>query len=388
MRWQIALALLLAGGTFSACSGSSAPTNGSRTSSELSCTTVIATAPTIQNVSSANVSIPGSPFGVAATADGHWSFVTSSNAVEVLSNRALALVVSGSVAVPGDPTGEQLTHDGSYLLVADDSGAEVIDVARAESGAPNPIVGMLSSPAGSGAIEVALSPDDRFAFVTLETSESLAVFDLQDALAHDFGPADFVGDVPLGVAPVGVTVSLDGRWIYATSESATSLSSAGTLTAIDLNRAETNPPSAVAVTVTAGCSPVRVITSADGSILWVAARGSDALLAFSATKLLSDPGHALEAQLRVGEAPVGLALVREGRWMVVADSNRFSAKGAVSNLAVVDTGAALDDRPALVGTIPTGLFPREMALIPDTNTLLVTNYLSAQVQAVNLDNLP
>src|SRR5487761_864276 len=109
MRWQIALALLLAGGTFSACSGSSAPTNGSRTSSELSCTTVIATAPTIQNVSSANVSIPGNPFGVAATADGHWSFVTSSNAVEVLSNRALAPVVSGSVALPGDPTGEQLT---------------------------------------------------------------------------------------------------------------------------------------------------------------------------------------------------------------------------------------------------------------------------------------
>lgn len=333
------------------------------------------------------MSIPGSPFGVAATADGHWSFVTSGNAVEVLSNRTLAPVVSGSVSVPGNPTGEQLTHDGRYLLIADDSGAAVIDVARAENGAPNPLVGMLSSPAGSGAIEVAMSPDDHFAFVTLETSESLAVFNLEDAVAHDFGATDYVGRVPLGIAPVGVTVSPNGRWIYATSESAGGQSSAGTLTAIDLGLAETNPPRAVAVTVTAGCSPVRVITSADGSVLWVAARGSDALLAFSAAKLLSDPDHALEVQLRVGEAPVGLALVREGRWIVVADSNRFSIKGAVSNLAVVDTAAALDDQPALFGTIPTGLFPREMALIPETNTLLVTNYLSAQVQALNLDNL-
>jgi DNA-binding beta-propeller fold protein YncE len=386
MPWRIRLVLVIAAGSLAACSSSASDANSSGVQAG-SCTTAVVSAPTLQ-VSSANVSVPGNPFDVVATADGRWSFVTLNNAVDVLSNTTPIPVISAQLSVSGNPTGEQLSRNGRYLLVADDSGAVVMDVALAENGAPNALVGVLSSPAGQGAIEVALSPDDRFAFVALETSDSIAVFDLEKAIDQGFGRSDFVGTVPLGGAPVGLAISPDGRWIYATSESAGAGSPRGTLTAIDLGRAETSPTEAVAVTVPAGCSPVRVITSADGSILWVSARGSDAVLGFSATRLLSDPRRALEAQVQVGEAPVGLALVDEGRRIVVADSNRFSAKGAVANLAVVDVGAALGDRPALLGLIPTGMFPREMAVIPSTNTLLVTDYLSAQVQAVSLKDLP
>jgi DNA-binding beta-propeller fold protein YncE len=156
---------------------------------------------------------------VVATPDGRWSFVTLNSAVEVLSNRSPAPVADRQVSVPGTPQGEQLTNDGRYLLVADGSGAVVIDVTRAEDGAAGAVLGTLSSPAGRGAVEVAVSPDDRFAFVTLELSGSLAVFDLSKALASGFGPADFAGTVPLGTAPVGLAVSPDGRWIYATSAS-------------------------------------------------------------------------------------------------------------------------------------------------------------------------
>src|ERR1039457_1282129 len=51
-------------------------------------------------------------------------------------------------------------------------------------------------PAGGSAIEVAVSPDDRFAFVTLEYSAEIAVFDLNRALTRGFGPSDFVGHDP------------------------------------------------------------------------------------------------------------------------------------------------------------------------------------------------
>lgn len=233
--------------------------------------------------------------------------------------------------------------------MADGSGALVIDVARAERGAGDAVVGVLSSPAGQGAAEVAISPDGRYAFVTLEISDSLAVFNLHKALTSGFGRSDFVGTVPLGIAPVGLAVSPDGRWIYATSQTGKAGPSTGrgtgTLTAINLRRAETKPAAAVVATVPAGCSPVRVITSADGSVLWVTARGSDAVLGFSAPRLQADPRHALEAHVRVGEAPVGLALADDGRRLVVADSNRFRAKGAAPNLAVVDVRAALAGRP-------------------------------------------
>ena len=388
--------LLTAGGLCGLCGcGTPGPSangaRGSQVRAGSSCDTAVAAAPALGAVSQAAVPVPGSPFSVVATADGRWSFVTLNSAVEVLSNRSPAPVADRQVSVPGTPQGEQLTSDGRYLLVADGSGAVVIDAAGAEDGAAGAVLGTLSSPAGRGAVEVAVSPDDRFAFVTLELSDSLAVFDLHKALASGFGPADFVGTVPLGTAPVGLAVSPDGRWIYATSESAKGAATAqtvGTVTAIDLRQAETRPADAVAGTVPAGCSPVRVVTSADGKVVWVTARGSDAVLGFSAAALRTDPRHALLTQVQVGEAPVGLALSGDGQRLVVADSDRFNAKGATANLAVVNVSAALARRPALLGLIPAGAFPREMTVIPRTNTLLVTDYLAERVQAVNLATAP
>jgi DNA-binding beta-propeller fold protein YncE len=69
-----------------------------------------------------------------------------------------------------------------------------------------------------GAIEVATSRDGRYAFVTLEYDQRAAVFNLADAVSRGFGSADYVGSIPLGQAAVGLAVSPDGRWLYATSE--------------------------------------------------------------------------------------------------------------------------------------------------------------------------
>jgi DNA-binding beta-propeller fold protein YncE len=138
--------------------------------------------------------------------------------------------------------------------------------------------------------------------------------------------------------------------------------------------------------VDAVSQPVRVITSADGEV-WVTARASDDLLCFSAARLVSDPASALVAVVRVGEAPVGLAAVHGGSLVVVADSNRFGASGATADLDVVNVAAALSSGRAVVGHIAAGSFPREMALLPD-GTLLVTNYASGQVEAVDVASIP
>jgi DNA-binding beta-propeller fold protein YncE len=157
---------------------------------------------------------------------------------------------------------------------------------------------------------------------------------------------------------------------------------------INLVRAETDPAHAVVATVAAGCSPVRVITSSDGVVVWVTARGSNALLGFSAAKLLSDPKHALLARVQVGAAPVGLIEIDHGRRSVVANSNRFGGPRASGTLSVVDTVAALARRPAVLGLIPAGSFPRQLALEPGGKVLLVTNYSSSQVEAVDLSTVP
>jgi DNA-binding beta-propeller fold protein YncE len=351
------------------------------------CTTSRAETNQLPQVRRAMVNVTTQPFGVVTTADGKWSFVSSASGIDVLNDRSFPPRFDHQLSVPVAPVGEALTPDGRYLLAAGGQGAVVIDAAAAEADASDAVVGSLTG-GGQGAIDVAVSPDSRFAFVTQEGSADLAVFNLANALAQGFGPRDFVGSVPLGIAPVGVAVSPDGRLLYATSEAQRGARSAGvgTLSVIDLAKAESDPQRSVVSTVTAGCSPVRVVVSRDGKTVWVTARGSNALLAFSASSLVSDPGHAEVAQVKVGEAPVGLALVNNDTRVVVADSNRFGAPGTSSDLSVADTDAALHGRPAVLGTIPAGSFPREMAV--NGNTLLVTNYDAGQVEAIDTRTLP
>jgi DNA-binding beta-propeller fold protein YncE len=131
-----------------------------------------------------------------------------------------------------------------------------------------------------------------------------------------------------------------------------------------------------------------VITSADGREVWVTARASNDLLCFSAAALQTDPARALVAIVRVGEAPVGLMLVRNGSLIVVADSNRFATLGGTSDLSVVNVAAAVAGKPAVAGLIPAGQFPREMALEPGGQRLLVSNYLSGQLEAVSIPSIP
>jgi DNA-binding beta-propeller fold protein YncE len=361
------------------------------------CSTATAQARELTGVPTALESAPGSPFGVVTSAGGGWSFVALSGDASVgvfRAGRSALPSMVHQVSLTGPPVGEALTRDGRYLLAADSAdGALVVSVSRAERGEAGAEVGTLGSgTGGAGAIEVAVSPDDRFAFVSLEDWASIAVYNLQRALAKGFSSADLVGLIPVGIAPVGLAVSPGGRWLYATSETArgaaVSAAAEGTLTVIDMQRAEADPAASVVATVDAGCSPVRVIISANGSVVWVTARGSDRLLGFSAARLRTDPARSLIASVEVGEAPVGLALVGGGSRIVLADSNRFAASGAASSLAVVGVAAALAGRPALLGYLPAGGFPREMALEPGGRTLLVTNYGSQQLEAVGLADLP
>jgi DNA-binding beta-propeller fold protein YncE len=130
-----------------------------------------------------------------------------------------------------------------------------------------------------------------------------------------------------------------------------------------------------------------VITTANGTQVWVTARASDDVLCFAAARLVTDPSHALVAVARVGEAPVGLTAVRDGTLIVVADSNRFGAPGAHADLTVINVADALHGRPAIVGHFPAGLFPRDMTAAPN-GTVLISNFSSGQVEAVDTATIP
>lgn len=301
-----------------------------------------------------------------------------------------------TIPVPaGAVSGLAVTPDGRLLLAAASRGAVVVSVARATRGAPQPVLGVLTAPdrgasAGGGGAEVAVSPDDHFAFVSLESAGAVAVFDLRVAVSGRFGGSGFVGTIPLGIAPLGISISPDGRWVYATSEVARGREDHmyGTLTVIDLHRAETDPAKSVVATAAVPCHPVRVAASPDGRVVWVTARTGNELLGFSAAELLRRPQRALIAAVRVGQQPIGLGVIDRGGRVVVADSKLGGQRAPTAGLTVVDTAAALRRQPALLGAVRSGKGPSEIAVEPDGKTLLVNNSSSGQLEAVDMSQIP
>jgi DNA-binding beta-propeller fold protein YncE len=353
------------------------------------CTTAAAHAARLHHIHTAFAQVGGKPFDVVVTRN-HFGFVSLRKGFPLLVMNTSAFAPTTVQSVPAtNPAGEAFTHNQRYLLVSTGNGLTVFRVSDLESGLTAP-VGALDAPGAQTPLQVVTSPDDKFAFVVNQNSNNIAVFNLHKALTAGFGPNDFVGMIPTRSDPTGIAASPDGRYLYVVSGLAnTALQSGmGTLAVVDMHKAETTPGSSVIKTDNAGCGPARVITSPDGKDVWVTAGGGNALEAFSAAKLLNDPKHALIARVAVGEIPLGMVLVSNGTRMVVADSNRDGISSAAANLAVIDVAKALAGKPAVLGTIKSGLAPRQFALEPNGKTLLVTNTGSGQVEAVNIGQLP
>ncbi|HUD39346.1 MAG TPA: serine/threonine-protein kinase [Streptosporangiaceae bacterium] len=336
------------------------------------------------------------PFGLQVTQDSKYVFAVTPTAVQVLA-RGPGLVLTPkftyTIANTMGASGATMTHNGKYLLVAAGAGIDVLSVANAVAGAESIDVGTLLVPhvsGNSGAVEVEVSPDDKFAFVTLKSRNVLAVFNLAKALAtNSFGSATYVGSVHLGANPVGLAMSPDGKYLYVTSYARGNASGSkdGLLNVLSLPRLETDPEASVLAQVDAGCMPARVVAAPDGKTVWVTARGSNAVLGFSASAAAADSKHSLIAKVLVGQTPIGLTLVNNGSRLVVADTD-IEKTQATGNLAVVSVSAALARKPALLGYIPSGMLPREFAIVPGGRYLLVSDNGSAQVQVVDLSKLP
>ena len=387
-----AFAALHHGGTSGAGTGSGSTARGvTAVVKAPGCTTATANQAPLRRVRSQTTSLGGAPFGVAVTTDGRYSFVSTGNGVAVLSNHggSLAPTQVATIPAPGANKGEALTHDGSYLLAAAGSGAYVINVKEAEAGDTGAVLGLLTSPGGMGAVEVSISPNDDFAFITLQDSSEMAVFNLPKSLAAGLGQTGFVGMVPLGADPVGIAQSPDGRWLYVAQQNVqTPTPLEGKLYVLSMNGAETHPETAVRSSATAGCGPARVIVSANGSDVWVTDRESNALVAFSADRLLSNPADSIIARVNVGQTPIGVTFIRGGTEIMVADSNLNHARGADA-LTLVSTQRALQGggSAAVLGFLPSGQTPRQFGLEPG-GTLLVTDNSSGQLQAIDTGSLP
>lgn len=343
----------------------------------------------------ATVDVPGSPFATVSTHDGSVLFVSVSGfrgGVAVFRVVPKGLEQIGFVDLHAhDALGMALLADDSLLLVADGDGVALIDAAAARQGLHTDPVYVDDGP-GAGTIEVTVTPDGHTAFASDERHAQVSVLRIERQPNGSPG-AVRTGSILVDVAPVGFALSPDGATLYVVSEvsrrggetqpAGNELSRScgrvanGTLTAIDVARGT------VVARLGAGCSPVRVVAAADGSTVWVSARGDDRVLAFDAAKILADPSHALIAQVDAGSAPVGIALLAHDSLLAVANSNRFNTTSQTSTATVL----ALKPAPSQRTSFATGSFPREFSVSPDGTRLYLTNYRSHTVEVIDVGRL-
>src|ERR1043165_6802193 len=362
------------------------------------------------------VQLPGHPFSTVSTPDGCWLFVSinssnpkSTNGVAVLSRAGGQITLKRVFQVEAEPTGMTITHDGKLLIAADGDYVVFLDVSRMIEGRGDPVLGYIKDTDFAGSVYVNTTGDDRFLFVSDENAETVTVVNLQRARAEGFKETATVGKIPVGLAPIALTFSPDGRWLYTTSEIASDSfcwaaerkpEGAGPATAkpryaqgaiivVDVQKAETDPAHSAVARVPAGCSPVRLAIAPDGGRVYVTARNNNALLAFDTAKLLSDAEHARVGNVPVGSAPVGVAVVNGGRQVVITNSNRFSRdQTARQTLTVIDAARVGEGQAAIAGSVPAGIFPREFGQSPDGQTLYVANYNSNELEVIDLKRMP
>ena len=364
-----------------------------------------------------SVNLPGHPFDVITTSDGCWIFVSilrsmpnrvSESGVAVLRRSEGKVKLTHFAPFGPGPAGMALTHDGNLLIVADGDDVIFLDPARLISGKGEPGLGVLTDGKFSASVFPSVTADDRTLFVSDERAKTVTVIDLEKARHSGFAPDSIIGKIPVGAAPVSLAFSHDQRYLFVTSEASppnlrwpavcapetpshrlgSTEDAEGAVQVVDVAKARTEPAGAVVSTVPAGCSPVRVAVSPDGEVVYATARGSNSLLAFNAAKLVSDPEHARIEMVPVGPAPVGLAVAEGGSKVVVTNSNRFAGFKHAQYLTVVDAARISEGQAAALGTIPAGVFPRDICVSADGRTIFVTNFLSDTLMLLDLDRIP
>lgn len=352
-----------------------------------------------------DVKLPAHPFKAVQSPDGRYVFVTllsaspaSPNGLAVLRCEGGRYRVSHVLPFEPGPTGLAMTHDGRLLVAADDAYVLFVDAPAAVSNAPR-TARFVQEAAGDpddqspSAIYTAITADDATAFVSDETNQTITVYDLRKARAAGFTRDAIVGTVPVARAPIGLAFSPDGRYLYTTSQVATRdfgwplickreggpadaapQNSAGAIITIDVEKARSNPATAVVSRVASDCNTVRLALSPDGTVVWASNRGSDTVTAFSTAKLVAAAPDARIATIKVGSNPVGIATTADGRYVLVGNTNRFGPGGtATGSLSVIDARAM-----RVVGSVPAGRFPREFT--PGSqSTIFLANYGSNSV---------
>ena len=224
-----------------------------------------------------------------------------------------------------------------------------------------------------GLIGLALSSDDRIAYVCLSRNNSLGVLDLESG--------KLVRQVPVGIAPYDVVLFADGKKAFVSNwggrhprTGEKTAKSAGTDTLVD-GRGVAASGTVSVVDLDSGNETAQIVTglhpsdlelSADQHTLYVANANSDtvSVIDVQSLKVVETISVRPEATLPFGSAPNALSLSKDGRTL-------FVANGGNNAVAVIALGKTPGGKSQVSGFIPTAWYPG--SVIADGKNLYIAN---------------
>jgi YVTN family beta-propeller protein len=218
----------------------------------------------------ATIPVGPNPVALAQTADGSKLYCVNqgNNTVTVISTVDNSVLNPG-LAVGSSPVWAQMKADGTMLYVVN-QGSSTVSVI---STAADTVIGTLAT--GSGPRRTFYDPVKNRLYVANTSANSVSVFDASSS----FGLPVLLGVVPVGGAPVAVTVLNDGLRAYVANSGSNTVSVINTL---DLTIKTTTP---------VGENPVWIASSpTDNSRVFVANQGPPSAATCSGA-VTADPAH-------------------------------------------------------------------------------------------------
>ncbi|MHB1460193.1 MAG: alkaline phosphatase family protein [Armatimonadota bacterium] len=320
--------------------------------------------------------IAGRPVDMVLSHDGRLIYVKNTSSVAVidaanLKSQATLAYESGTASLHGIA----LSKDGRKLYVTTQN--KILQAAVLPNGKiswkrnivmPQPAI--KGEPVACG---IAISDDDKLAYVCLSRSNSLAVVDLVQG--------KLVTEISVGVAPYDVVLSRDGQTAYVTnwggrrakSGERTAVSSgtdtlvdergianSGTVSVIDIKELKESSQ------VVTGLHPSGLVLGLDGKKLYVTNANSDTISVIDTLDLKVTDEILVRpvASLPFGSAPNALALSKDGSRLYVANGGN----NAIADITLAD---ARHKKAKINGFIPTGWYPGAVAT--DGKNLYVVN---------------
>lgn len=334
------------------------------------------------------VTFPDRPLDLMLSPDGRWLVVTTSHSILVINP------LTGEVKSLRLPSGRANSFhgilfypDSRTVYSAGNNGAlEVVKID--DQGQP-----LLQAPwqLGKKALSgVAKSPDGQYLFTADTTANSLIV--------AGFSSRQFLGRIPLGIAPYAVAVGPDRR-IYVSNmggqnptggmivartcgssvavDPETDVPLAGAIAVIKYPELTTNlnteikcpPPEFIEV----GRIPGHMIVNPGGTQLFVVNANDDtvSVIDLKANKVMETISVRPAINLPFGSQPSALAISPDGKRIYVANAGNNAV--AVVKLGKAAGVAGGEERSSITGYIPVGWMPGALQISPDGRRLYVAN---------------